>query len=140
VNPRRVVVEDRVLSLADAVASESLVLAARLRGAVPEDYGLCDEHLPVLREALRRIATSLPGHGTDVGRILAALDDLPAHIGRRGRVWIGDDGAGAYSAHWEDEDWLEGSPDGISFDAALTWARRRTDDVRMGDGRHVSEG
>jgi len=134
VNPRRVAVEDRALSLADAIASESPVLAARLRETVPETYGRCDEHLPVLREALSSVATSLPEHGVDVGRILAALDDLPAHIGRRGHVWIGRDGVGDHTAYWgDDEDWLEGAPDGVSLDVALAWARRRTDDVRFSD-------
>jgi hypothetical protein len=136
------VVEDRVLSLADAIASTSPVLAARLREAVPETYGLCDEHLPLLREALSRVATSFPGHGVDVGRILAALDDLPAHIGRRGHVWIGREGARGYTAHWgDDEDWLEGGPDEVPLDAALAWARRRTDDIRFSwDGEPISAG
>jgi hypothetical protein len=141
VNPRRIVVEERVLSLADAIASESPLLAARLREAVPDDYGLCDEHLPPLRELLSRIAASVPEHGTAAGRILAALDDLPAHIGRRGHVWIGRDWADGYTAHWEDdEDWLEDGPNGVPLDAALAWARRRTDDVRMSDGSPLSAG
>jgi hypothetical protein len=137
VNPRRVVVEDRVLSLADALEGEAPLMAVRLREAVPRTYGLCDEHLPVLRAALADTATRWPATAEPAGRILAALDDLPAHIGRRGVVWIGrsmdDEGdESGYSAHWTDEDWLEGSPEHLDPDEVLSWARARTEDVRWG--------
>jgi hypothetical protein len=132
VNPRRIVVEDRALSLADAIERESPVWAARLREVVPETFGLCDEHVPALRQVLDDVARSASRHSGAAVRILAALDDLPAHIGRRGRVWIGEDGSReTYRAHWTDEDWLEEGPEGASLDAVLAWARRRTDDIWM---------
>jgi hypothetical protein len=132
VNPRRSAVEDRVLSLADVLEADSPVLAARLREAVPETFALCDAHVPVLRQFLDDVAGSGSRHSATAVRILAALDDLPSHIGRRGRVWIGHGEGDTYSALWDDdEDWLEDGPEFASLTAVLAWAWRRTDDIRM---------
>lgn len=137
-NPRRVVVEDRVLSLADELESEAPAMAARLREVVPSTFGNVDMHEPEMRDALDDTARWSSAAAAQVARILAALDDLPAHIGRRGHVWIGhasdeegrDDG---YSAYWEDDDWLEQSPWRLGRDEVLAWARARSDDVRWGN-------
>ncbi|MBC7680550.1 MAG: hypothetical protein H7233_16425, partial [Pseudorhodobacter sp.] len=52
-NPRRLVVEERALALTEELHEhEHQGLAARLRGTVPENFGLVDEHVPLLREAL----------------------------------------------------------------------------------------
>ena len=124
-----------MLSLADAVEAESPVLAAALREVVPESFGLCDEHVPLLRQELQRVAVSAPGHGAAVRRILAALDDLPGHIGRRGRVWVARDGVGdSYGAHWDDEDWLEQGPERAPLHVVLSWARRRSDEIMAPPG------
>ncbi len=129
VNPRRLVVEDRVLTLADALAAAGLVLAAaRLREVVPESYGLGDEHLPLLKDRLRDVST--PDLVASAQRILAALDDLPTVIGVRGTVratWHPD----GFLAHWEEEDWLEGAPRGLDLDAVLAWAGRRADRILL---------
>ena len=138
VNPRRVVVEDRVLALADELEATAPLWAARLRENVPSHFGNADMHEGGMRQALEDTARSVSGAAAQVARILAAWDDLPGHIGRRGHVWIGhasdeegrDDG---YSAHWEDEDWLEQSPWRLDRDRVLAWARARSDDVRWGN-------
>lgn len=129
------VVEDRALTLANDLAAQGQVgLAARVRGAVPETFGLCDEHVPLLRDALVAVVGRAPAHALDATRVLAALDDLPAHIGRRGRVWVEANRDGTYSAFWDDTDWLEQGPVAVSLADALAWAARRSDDVRRNDG------
>lgn len=135
VNPRRMVVEDRALALAEALDADGRTYAAaRLRGAVPETFGLCDEHVPLLRDALTAIAEGAPPHADHARRVLAVLDDLPSHIGRRGRVWVRADGDGTYSAFWDDADWLEQGPTDVLLADALAWAAKRSDDVRRNDG------
>lgn len=130
-NSRRLVVEDRVLDLADDLHGQGQVaLAARLRGTVPDFFGSCDEHVPLLREALHAVVVTSSGRKDAALRVLSALDDLPAAIGRRGRVWVGTSGEGAYSAYWEDEDWLEQGPEDVPLSDALAWASARSDDVR----------
>ena len=132
VNPRRMVVEDRALALSDALdANGRTYLAARLRGAVPQTFGLCDEHVPLLRDALVAVVAEVSEYAASAAKVLAALDDLPAAVGRRGRVMVGRDRAGAYSAHWTDADWLEEGPEGVTLDAVLAWAEPRSSDVRL---------
>jgi hypothetical protein len=134
VNPRRLAVEDRALALADALESQHLMLAAHIREVVPETFGLCDEHLPLLRQALGLVSSQAPDHAAHSRQILEALDDLPRFIGRRGRVWIGRDRFGKCSAYWDDdEDWLEDGPTDVDLQTVLAWARRRSDDVRLPD-------
>lgn len=128
------VVEDRALALADVLAQAGAAgLAARLRGTVPETFGLCDEHVPLLHAALSAVITAAPAHKYSAARVLAALDDLPAHIGRRGQVWIAANREGTYSAFWDDADWLEQGPQEVPLGDALAWAARRSDDVRRND-------
>lgn len=128
------VVEDRALALADSLAMQGhAALAARLRGAVPETFGLCDEHVPLLRDALLAVVDGAPAYADVAGRVLTALDDLPAHIGRRGRVWVGANRDGTYSAFWDDADWLEQGPTDVPLAVALDWAAKRSDDVRRND-------
>jgi hypothetical protein len=134
VNPRRMVVEDRALTLADDLATQGQVgLAARLRGTVPDSLGQGDEHVPLLREALEAVAQSAPAHKDAADRVLAALDDLPRFIGRRGRVFLGARMDGTFSAYWEEDDWLEQGPTKAPLEVALAWAERRSDDVRRND-------
>lgn len=129
------VVEDRALALADQLDALGLTgLAARVRGAVPETFGLCDGHVPLLREALHAVADATPVHAPAAARVLAALDDLPAFIGRRGRVWIARHRDGTFSAYWDEDDWLEEGPRAASLDVALAWAAARSDDVRRNAG------
>ncbi|MGN6612475.1 MAG: hypothetical protein ACTHLJ_11925 [Angustibacter sp.] len=133
-NPRQVVVEDRVLALADAVDADDPMLAARLRECVPDGFGNCDEHVPLMREVLVRVAVQLPAHERAVDRLLGALDDLPSVIGRRGRVWVGQDPLDSelFSAYWDDEaGWLEERPEPGALTDVLAWAERRSDDVRV---------
>lgn len=126
--------EDRAVALADDLAAQGFVgLAARVRGAVPETFGLCDEHVPLLREALTAVVETAPAHAPAATHVLAALDDLPAHIGRRGRVWVGSNGNGTYQACWDDADWLEQGPQNVALAEALAWAASRSDDVRRND-------
>jgi hypothetical protein len=117
------VVEDRALALADDLAMQGHAgLAARVRGAVPETFGLCDEHVPLLRDALTAVVEGAPTYADHVRRVLAVLDDLPSHIGRRGRVWVAANGDGTYSAFWDDADWLEQGPMDVPLADALAWA------------------
>jgi hypothetical protein len=128
------VVEERALAIAEALQAEGhQYAAARLREAIPASLNLCDEHVPLLREALALAVTEAPQHAAAAKRVLAALDDLPAHIGRRGRVWVGSNGDGTYSVYWDDEHWLEQGPRDVSLSVALEWAAVRTDDVRRND-------
>lgn len=130
------VVEDRALALANELAAQGHAgLAARVRGAVPETFGLCDEHVPVLRDALVAVTEVAPSHAAGATRVLAALDDLPAHIGRRGRVWVRMNRDGTYGAVWDDDDdWLEQGPLDVPLAVAVAWAAARSDDVRRNDG------
>jgi hypothetical protein len=128
------VVEDRALALADDLAAQGQVgLAARLRGTVPESYEQCGEHVPLLREALEAVVLSASEHRDAADRVLAALDDLPAFIGRRGRVFVGVRMDGTYNAYWEEDDWLEEGPTEAPLEVALAWARERCDDIRRHD-------
>ena len=132
-NPRRLVVEDRALSLADALESAGhALLAASLREVVPETYGLADEHLPMLKDRLREVSRTGPEFAAAAHRILAALEDLPAFIGVRGTVWARWESDG-FAAHWEEEDWLEAAPSGpaLGLDAVLAWANRRADRILL---------
>lgn len=124
-------VEDRALSLAEKLdAAGHSLRAAQLREVVPEGFGNCDEHVEGLRRALTAIF-GLSDFEEESRRILAALDDLPAVIGRRGRVWVSKDmHADEYSAYWDEDDWLEDGPQGVPLATALAWAERRSDDVR----------
>lgn len=140
VNPRTVVVEDRALALATALEPIDPALAARLREQVPEGYGACDEHLPSLRAVVRQVAGGHTECSPGARRLLDAIDDLPSVVGRRGRVWVAEDGAqpGRFSAYWDDDPgWLEQGPEAAPLDEVVAWARRRTDDVRWGDGRRL---
>lgn len=118
----------------DLAAAGQAGLAARIRGSVPETFGLCDEHVPLLREALHAVVATGSPHSDGASKALAALNDLPAHIGRRGQVWVGRSRRGAYSAHWTDDEWLEQGPLDVPLAEALTWAEARSDDVRRNDG------
>ena len=81
---------------------------------------------------LEAVAAADVEYAPDVSTIVAALDDLPTYIGRRGQVWASQDhGTGTYSAYWSDDDWLEAGPEGVSREAVLEWAAVRTDDVRL---------
>jgi hypothetical protein len=122
-------VEDRALAVAEALdASGRDLQAAQLREVVPEGFGLCDEHVPLLKDRLRETAGVAPALAPLVTRILAALDDLPAFIGVRGSVWATWTAEG-YEAYWEEEDWLEGAPVGLDLDDVLAWANRRADRI-----------
>lgn len=128
------VVEDRALALADDLAVRGhAALAARVHGVVPETFGLGDEHVPLLRDALTAVIERVLVHADDARRVLAALADLPAHIGRRGRVWVGANMDGTYSAFWDDAEWLEQGPMDVPLADALAWAARRSEDVRRND-------
>ena len=121
-----------MLSLADHLGNIDPVLAARLREAVPDGLGGCDGHLPLLRDTLDAVKRRSQEGAEAAQKILDALDNLPAHIGKRGRVWITQDRTSAtYSAFWDEDDWLEGGPDGVSREAALAWAGERSDDIRL---------
>ncbi|WP_157371596.1 hypothetical protein [Angustibacter sp. Root456] len=137
-NPRTVAVEDRARSLAEVLAPIDPGLAARLRECIPDGDGSCDEHLASLRAVVQQVATSRADCSAAAQRLLDAIDDLPAVIGRRGRVWVAEDldQPGRFSAYWEgDPGWLEQGPENVPLDEVLAWARRRTDDLRKGDGR-----
>jgi hypothetical protein len=131
------VVEDRALALAERLLlNGQLGLGCRLRETVPETFGNCDEHVPLLRSALVSVEL-LPDYAADSRKVLNALDDLPAHIGRRGRVWISPDIDGTYSSYWEEEDdWLEQGPEQCSREAVTLWAELRSDDVRFPEPEH----
>ncbi|MDX6255370.1 MAG: hypothetical protein QOJ11_1704 [Frankiales bacterium] len=123
------VVEDRALAVAEALDAGGRGLqAARLREVVPESFGLCDEHVPLLRDRLRETVVVAPELAPLAKRILSALDDLPSFIGVRGTVWT-TWASGGYDAYWEEEDWLEGAPSGLDLDGVLAWANRRADRV-----------
>jgi len=93
---------------------------------------MCDEHVPLLRQAPQANAKYAP----DVNKILAVMDDLPSHIGRRGRVWVSQDRTtGSYSAFWDDDDWLEQGPEGVARETALAWAALRADHLRLTEHR-----
>lgn len=128
------VVENRALALADDLADQGRVgLSARLRGTVPDTLGQCDEHVPLLREALETVARFAPEHKAAAERVLAALNDLPTFIGRRGRVFVGVRMDGTWSAYWEEDDWLEEGPKNVPLDVALAWAGQRSDEVLRND-------
>jgi hypothetical protein len=133
VNPRRAVVEDRALALADILDHEVPPLAARIREVVPETFSSCDEQVPLLRALLTPVSDQLPRHKALSQQVLAALDDLPGRIGRRGQVWVARDGRdGTYSAFWDcEQGWLEQGPQATDLGSALDWARQRCDDVRL---------
>lgn len=125
------VVEDRALALAERLTADGQVgLAARLRETVPETFGNCDEHVPMLRAALTRVR-ELPEYDDDCRRILDAIDDLPRHIGRGGRVWLWQRPGGTYSCLWDADDWLEQGPEDATLEVVTEWAARRSDDVRF---------
>jgi hypothetical protein len=42
-----------------------------------------------MRDALEDVAPAVPPTAAQLARILAAFDDLPTLLGRRGHVWIG---------------------------------------------------
>ncbi|MDQ1682176.1 MAG: hypothetical protein QOH99_717 [Frankiaceae bacterium] len=133
-NPRTIVIEDRALSLADELlAAGHALLAARLRETVPDHVGT-DEHLGMLTQQLQGVTTQtgVPASlAAGARRILIALEDLPATIGRRGRVWIAwsED---AYFGHWEaGEQWLEEMPAAADLETVLRWARRRADEIAL---------
>jgi hypothetical protein len=132
VNPRMLVVEDRAAQLADDLKPLQPGLASHLADAASGSQGMCDAHVPMLKEALERVEHVAPDLAPHARKILTALNDLPAAIGRRGCVWIGRDSkTGLHSAHWEQgNQWLELGPENASLDQALAWAHRRTDDVR----------
>ncbi len=129
------VVEDRALALADELREQGHEgLAARLRGTVPETFGLGDEHVPLLREALATVIQKVPSQAEAAQKVLDALDDLPAFIGVRGRAYVSRDHEdGTYRAAWEDDDWLESGPARMALDDALAWAQRRSPDVQRLD-------
>jgi hypothetical protein len=138
VNPRTVVIEERARALAEALQSSEPGLAARLRECVPESDGTGDEHLALLRAVVQQVAAAHTPTAAAAQRLLDAIDDLPSVIGRRGRVWVAEDGeqAGRYWAFWDEESgWLEQGPQTGTLDEVMSWAGRRTDDVRWGDGR-----
>ena len=62
--------------------------------------------------------------------MLAALDDLPAFVGRRGRVWLSAQG-NAWSAYWDEQDWLEQGPEDATEAEVRAWAAVRSDDLRV---------
>lgn len=134
-NPRRLVVEDRALALADELHEHGHQgLAARLRGTVPEHFGFMDEHVPLPREALGAVLRDVPTQGPIAQKVVDVLDDLPAFIGVRGRAYVSRDHEdGTYRAIWEDDDWLESGPARMTLEAALAWAERRSDDVQRLD-------
>jgi len=128
------VIEDRALALAEELDGQGQGgLAARLREAIPAGFGLGDEHVGFLRDVLVAVTDrTSPPQSSAAAKILAALDDLPAHIGRRGRVWVSEDSeGGTFSAYWDEDDWLEEGPQGVAKSEALLWAARRSDDVRL---------
>jgi hypothetical protein len=130
------VVEDRALDVADAlVAAGHAGLAARLRETVPASFGRCDEHVPLLREVLAAVVGNVPAHAASAQKVLAALDDLPSSIGRRGQVWVGRNVDDSYSAYWADDDWLEQGPTDVPLDVVLAWAERRSSDIRRNDAQ-----
>jgi hypothetical protein len=129
VNPRRMVVEDRALAVAEALDATGCDLhCALLREVVPDSLGFGDDHVPMLKDRLRQAERVAPALAPMVQRILAALDDLPAFIGVRGTVWATWTAEG-YDAHWAEEDWLEGAPGGLDLDDVLVWANRRADRI-----------
>lgn len=127
-NPRRVVVEDRVASLAAQVREAGdWLLAARLDDLVPAQSSGDDEHLPLLRDRLENLSVAnLSDEITaQAYRVLAALDDLPAAIGMQGRVWAAWSTTG-YSPFWDGPaGLLEHGPIDADLDTTLAWARRR---------------
>lgn len=127
-NPRRVVVEDRVASLAAQVrGAGDWLLAARLDDLVPDCSSGADEHLPVLRDRLEdlSVANLSDEITTQAYRVLAALDDLPAAIGVQGRVWAAWSATG-YAPFWDGPaGLLEHGPTDADLDTTLEWARRR---------------
>ncbi len=134
-NPRRAVVEDRALALAERLLEDgNLALGSRLRETVPETFGNCDEHVPMLRAALLAVE-ELPAFASESTKIINALNDLPGHLGRRGRVWIGCDLDGSYSSYWEEDDWLEQGPEDATREIVVGWAALRSDDVRFPHGQ-----
>jgi hypothetical protein len=132
VNARWRAIEGRSLELAEEIEAVNPLLAEHLRETVPDGFGNADMHVGVMRDALSVIAERMPEHASEVHEIVRALDDLPSVIGRRGRVFVTRTRDGDYTCGWEDEDWLE-SAEPETFDAAMQWARRRSDDI------HVSE-
>ncbi|WP_460460271.1 hypothetical protein [Angustibacter peucedani] len=70
-----------------------------------------------------------PDRWDDVQRVLSALDDLSAVLGRRGVVHVTDLDDG-WTADWEDGDRLEQGPLGAARAEVAAWAARRSDDVR----------
>jgi hypothetical protein len=129
-NPRRMLIEDRALALANRLADDGEPLrAAVLRESVPETFGNCDEHVPCIRAALTDLS-SREEYADDCQKVLAAMDDLPTFLGRRGRVWVAREATTGYTAFWDEDDWLEQGPVEAPPEEVLFWAMRRSDDVR----------
>lgn len=127
--------EERALALADELHEQGHQgLAARLRGTVPENFGLVDEHVPLLREALGAVIRNVPTQAPVAQKVVNVLDDLPAFIGVRGRAYVSRDHEdGTYRTIWEDDDWLESGPHRMTLTDALAWAERRSHDVQRLD-------
>lgn len=145
---RRAALEGRVALLADRLrVSSHADIGSYLGelvpdGAAPDD----DDHLPELRIRLARVAADPVLDDPlrlEAARLLDVASDLPAAIGRTGRVWIAwwsarrpQDAAvhpPHYLCYWEgladDSGLLENGPNFDDLHDALTWARRRADNI-----------
>jgi len=148
VDLRRAALEGRVALLANRLwVSSRADLGSYLSELVPDGPAPDnDDHLPELRIRLARVAAD-PALDEQVrleaARLLDVASDLPSAIGRTGRVWIAwwfarrpqDVAANPphYLCYWEgladDSGALENGPNFDDLHDALTWARRRADNI-----------
>ena len=145
---RRGALEGRVALLADQLGVSSRAdLGSYLSELVPDGPAPDDDgHLPELRIRLARIAADRALDEqlrVEAARLLDVATDLPSAIGRTGRVWIAwwsarrpQDAAvhpSHYLCYWEgladDSGLLENGPNFDDLHDALSWARRRADNV-----------
>jgi hypothetical protein len=147
VDLRRAVLEGRVALLADRLrVSSHAALGSYLSELVPDGPAPDDDHLPELRIRLALVAADPlldEPPRLEAARLLDVASVLPSAIGRTGRVWIAwwsarrpQDAAvhpPHYLCYWEglddDSGLLENGPNFDDLHDALTWARRRADNI-----------
>jgi hypothetical protein len=143
---RREALEAPAAELARALQESGRAdLGAYLTEVLPTGEIPNDDHLPLLRERLTRIAGLADLTGTSRQRaadLVVVATDLPAAIGRTGTAWLGwwslterarrlgtPDEEPYYMCHWDGQPeasgLLEYGPDLAELDAALAWAQAR---------------
>jgi hypothetical protein len=148
VDLRRAALEGRVALLADRLRTSSRAdRGSCLSELVPDGPAPADDdHLPELRIRLARVAADPTLDDPlrfEAARLLDVANDLPSAIGHTGKVWIAwwsarrpQDAAvhpPHYLCYWEgladDSGLLENGPNFDDLHDALTWARRRSDNI-----------